>query len=136
MEVDPSRIVAVTGCFGDRSVVHKEGVGRNAVLHQAVRVRVLLTWEGCNDDIIDPKKGMTWQLEEQFVSGEYREFKNLITDMKTAFSQNTEVKQKQMTWASKAFWNNDHRTIVICRPGYEWVKNHPSIKTRLQFENA
>ena len=134
--MDPSRIVAVTGCFGDRSDVHKEGVGKNAVLHQAVRVRVLLTWEGCNDDIIDPKKGMTWQLEEQFVSGEYREFKNLITDMKTAFSQNTEVKQKQMTWASKGFWKNEHRAIVICRPGYEWVKKHPSIKTRLQFENA
>jgi len=96
---------------------------------QEVPMMVLCEWEGCGSSDIDDDQ-MTWQPEEHFYSDFLRRNLNVLVDFKRWYQDCTKVEDRALTWPlSKAM-----RKEVVCKPSFQWVENHPSLKKRLKFK--
>ena len=102
-----------------------------AILNVTMAGMVLCEWEGCGKEEIDDDQ-LTWQPVEHFESNWLRKHIRVLTEFRDFFENCDKVQKKKLTWPlSKA-----SKHVVICKPGFEWVKKHPSLKTRLKFSIA
>ena len=54
----------------------------------------------------------------------------MLVDFKSWYQECTKVEDRALTWPlSKAM-----RKEVVCKPSFQWVENHPSLKKRLKFK--
>ena len=135
-EVEPDivKLYAATGMAGERAKAERRPDGS---LVDAVPVMVLAGWEGYDQDVIDGKQGLSWQTEQDFISGPYRKYKPMFEQFLVEFNASDVVKEKGLTWGhglslnDKRFWEKKDRKVVVTVPGYEWVAKHPSCGERL-----
>ena len=94
-----------------------------------VPLMVLCEWEGCGSADIDDEQ-LTWQPEAHFHDDWLRKHMNVLVEFKEWFASCRDVQKRKLTWPL----SREKRKEVVCKPGFEWVARHPSLKTRLKFK--
>ena len=93
-----------------------------------VPMMVLCEWEGFGARDIDDDQ-MTWQPEAHFTKDFLRKNLSVLSDFKDWYASASKVQRKSLTWPL----TKDTRAEVVCKPNFQWVESHPSLKTRLKF---
>ena len=94
-----------------------------------VPLMVLCEWEGCGSADIDDEQ-LTWQPEAHFHDDWLRKHMNVLVEFKEWFASCRDVQKRKLTWPL----SKEKRKEVVCKPGFEWVAMHPSLKMRLKFK--
>lgn len=134
-DVEPDITTVYAACYNAKTTA-KKVKDVDGALVEAVVVKVLCGWEGHGQDEIHPDK-LTWQFDEDFISGAYRGYTDVMSKFMTAFNDNAVVKESGMKWgipSDKRIWLKKDKHVVVCVPGYEWVAKHASIKQTLVVE--